>query len=335
MEISNEMKQELLSELELIFPNQLNYKIDNFQRLHGADTETIGFRFIMEEKALELILRLYRGITDRVETEFKTLDSLYKAGLSVPKTYLWRKKAKTVSRSYLIMEKIPGMLLSDYLFQNISDQEKLEKCHLFIQEMANIHNFDWSNYFTETKSIDLDEDPYLYVTQEIKFPKEMINKFNIGELKPLIGWLEKKKEKSEKLSLLHGDYHMNNVIITPEKKLVVIDWANMRLGDFRHDLGFSIVSTSSAGEDFTKPFTDLYQTIAGVKVKNIEYYMILSNLHNFLRIYSALTNPKITNETEITKNMFMNTYRNYTQYLVKIVRTVTGIQLSTLEKALT
>ena len=48
MEISNEMKQELLSELELIFPNQTNYKIDNFQRLHGVDAETFGFRFITE-----------------------------------------------------------------------------------------------------------------------------------------------------------------------------------------------------------------------------------------------------------------------------------------------
>ena len=63
--------------------------------------------------------------------------------------------------------------------------------------------------------------------------------------------------------------------------------------------------------------------------------MILSILHNLLRCYSALTDPQITNETEITKNMFMIAYRNYTQYLVKLVRTVTGIPLPTLEKALT
>lgn len=335
MEISNEMKQELLSELKLIFPNQLNYKIDNFQRLHGADTETFGFRFIIQEKTIELILRLYRGITDRAEKEFNTIHSLYNAGLSVPKTYLWRKKSKTITRSYLIMEKIPGVLLSDYLFQIKSEQEKLDYFRLFIQEMVNIHNSDWSNYFPETKSLDLDEDPYLYVTQEIKFPKKMINKFNVVELKPLIEWLEKKKEKSEQLSLLHGDYHMNNVIITPERNLVVIDWANIRLGDFRHDLGFSIVATSSAGEDVTKSFTDLYHAISGIKVKKIEYFMILSILHNLLRCYSTLTNPQITNETEMTKNMFMITYRNYTQYLVKLVHAVTGIQLPTLEKALT
>lgn len=48
IEISNEMKQKLLSELELIFPNQINYKIDNFQKLHGVDAETFGFRFITE-----------------------------------------------------------------------------------------------------------------------------------------------------------------------------------------------------------------------------------------------------------------------------------------------
>lgn len=335
MEISYEMKQELLNELALLYPNQKRYEIHDFQRLHGADTETFGFTFEIEEKTFQLILRLYRGITDRAEGEFNTIHSLYNTGLSVPKPYFWRKKSKTVSRSYLIMEKIPGELLSDYLFQNKSEQEMLKFFRLFIQEMVNIHTSDWSKYFPEIKLLDLEKDPFLYVNQVMRFPNEMINKFNVVELKPLVEWLKKNKEKSEQLSLVHGDFHMNNVIITPESNLVVIDWANILLGDFRHDLGFSIVTTSSAGEDVTNTFTDLYEKISGIKVKNIEYFMILSILHNLLRCYSALTNPKITNETEITKNMFMITYRSYTQYLVKLVRTVTGIRLPTLEKALT
>ena len=55
------------------------------------------------------------------------------------------------------MEKIPGVLLSDYLFQNKSEQEKLDYFRLFIQEMVNIHTSDWSDYFPETKLLDLDE----------------------------------------------------------------------------------------------------------------------------------------------------------------------------------
>jgi aminoglycoside 3'-phosphotransferase-2 len=335
MNTMDEMKQELLDELALMFPNQSRYTLDEEQKFDGADTETFGFRFVIDEKSLYLILRLYRDITDRAEREFKTLSLLQNAGLSVPKAYFWRKKSKTVSRSYLIMEKIPGVILSDYLQQNKSEDEYIEYFNLFIQEMVNIHNVNWKNLFPEVKSQNLDEDPYFYVDKVIKFPKEKIIEFKIVELMPIIEWLEQNKEKSKHLSMLHGDFHFNNVILTPENKLVVIDWADIRLGDFRHDLAFSIVATSSVGVEVTDSFTELYETLSGRKVKNIEYYMILSILHNLLRCYSALTNPQITNENETTKYMFMTTYKNYTQYLVKIVDIVTGIQLPTLDKALT
>ena len=330
-----EMEQELLDELVLLFPNQSKVKIDNVQKFDGADTETFGFRFVTDEKSLNLILRLYRGITDRAEREFVTISSLHDAGLSVPKAYFWRKKSKTVDRSYLIMEKIPGMILSDYLLKGEIEKDNFEYFNLFIQEMVNIHNVDWKKMFPKVKSQDLDEDPYYYVDKVIKFPKEMINKFNVDELMPVIEWLEDNKEKTEQLSLLHGDFHFNNVIITPENKLVVIDWADIRLGDFRHDLAFSIVATSSAAGDITASFIQYYESVSGRKVRNIEYFMILSIMHNLLRCYSALTNPQITNENEMTKNMFLITYKNYTQHLVKTVNTITGIQLPTLEKALT
>jgi hypothetical protein len=100
-------------------------------------------------------------------------------------------------------------------------------------------------------------------------------------------------------------------------------------------LAFSIIASSSTGVDVTDSFTELYETLSGRKARNLEYFMILSILHNLLRCYSALTNPQITNENETTKNMFMITYKNYTQHLVRTVNTITGIQLPTLEKALT
>jgi aminoglycoside 3'-phosphotransferase-2 len=328
-----EMEQELLNELKFLFPNLSNHKIDNVQKFDGADTETFGFRFVTDEKSLNLILRLYRKITDRAEREFVTINSLNEAGLSVPKAYFWRKKSKTVSRSYLIMEKIPGMILSDFLLQNMTELDYNEYFSLFIQEMVNIHNVDWKDMFPKIKSPDLDENPYFYVEKVIKFPKDMINEYNITDLKPIIEWLEQNKERSEHLSMLHGDFHFNNVILTPNKKLVVIDWADIRVGDFRHDLAFSIVATSSLGVEVIDSFTEFYGSISGRKVRNIEYFMILSILHNLLRCYSAIANPKITNENEITKNMFLITYKNYTQHLVKIVHEITGLELPILAKA--
>ena len=333
MIFTNEIKEEILNELVSDRSDKINFKINDFQKLDGADTETFSFNLLHEKEGKSLILRIYRGISDRAENEFKTLQMLHDANLSVPKPYTWKKHSQGLSRSYMIMEKIPGQIASEYLFSLNRDEEKFEILTSFIQELIKIHNFNWKDQFPDVRKPDIENNPYSFVEQVINYPKEMIIKHNVSELKPLIEWLEKNKEKTENLSLLHGDYHMNNVIATPEGKLVIIDWANIIAGDYRHDLGFAIVATSSGGENVLEHFKNLYQKISGREVKNIEYFMVLSILHNLLRCYSALTNPQITNENETTKKMFMNVYKNYTQYLVKIVKEISGIQLKTLEEA--
>lgn len=335
MEITKELKQELISELMVLFPNQKNYLLDNFQKLQGADTETFSFTLNLSDQAIPLIFRVYRELSDRAENEFKTLKSLFNANFSVPEPLFWNSASPILSRSYLVMRKVPGVLLSDYYWQFTSENEKNKLLSDFIQVLVDIHKFNWRNHFNHLQKPDLKSNPYILVDNLISFPRKMIMENKIIELSHLIEWLEKNKVRSEKLSLIHGDFHMNNIVVTPNGKIVVIDWANLKLGDFRHDLGFTIVAASSSGEDASKKFIQLYQSFSGEEVNDIEYFMILSVLHNILRCYSALINPRITNETDFTKKMFLETYQPYTQYLVKITEKITGIYLRTLDNALT
>lgn len=334
MEITKELKQELISKLKFLFPNQKKYQLVNFQKLEGADTETFSFNLNLENKELPLILRVYRGISDRAENEFKTLQSLLNADLSVPEPLLWNKTSPCLSRSYLIMKKVPGVILAEHYLHKTSEDERNKLISDFIQELVDIHKFNWRNNFHYLKKPDLESNPYILVDNVMSFPRKMIIENKIIELGHIIEWFEKNKVKSERLSLLHGDYHMNNVIATPNGKIVVIDWTDIKLGDFRNDLAFAITTTSSSGEDVSKKFIELYQSFSGDKVNDIEYFMILSSLFNLLRCYSALINPKITNETELTKNMFLETYQTYTQYLVKMTEKITGIYLKTLDNAI-
>ena len=60
---------------------------------------------------------------------------------------------------------------------------------------------------------------------------------------------------------------------------------NILLGDFRIDLAFSIIATSSTRVDVTDSFTNLHETLSGRKVKNwnilqfyqscITYYVVI------------------------------------------------------------
>ncbi|MHA1993256.1 MAG: phosphotransferase family protein [Candidatus Hodarchaeales archaeon] len=337
MRITEELKQEVIDCLLPIFPSERDVTVGNFQHLLGADTDTFSFSYFSNDTDTPLILRIYRQISNRAEKEFNTLHALSTAGISVPVPYIWKKASLSVSRSFLIMEKIPGELLSDYLLNSKSERRRMTGFQQFIQELVNIHSYDWKSGFTDKfllKIPDIENDPYDYINKLVNYPQRMINLHNINDLKPLIGWLKNNKVKTDKLSLLHGDYHMNNVIITPQKNLIVIDWADLKIGDFRHDLAFAILATSSAGLDVSDSFISLYQNISNFEVRDIEYYMILAILHNLLRCYSALHAPPLLGETETTEKMFFETYKSYTKYLTRIVKRITGINLTMLEEAL-
>lgn len=246
MEITDELKQELVDELSTIFGSDKKLFVDTFLRLPGGDAETYSFRLTLDKNCIPLILRVYRSISERAEEEYNTLKSLFDAEISVPEPILWKKNS-TISRSYMIMKKIPGLLLAEYLFSNISDTEKKQLFYNFIEQAVKIHSFKWKNLSYSPKIPDF-----------LSNSKNRIYKYDVNELKPLVKWLEENKVDSDESSLLHGDYHMNNVIATPEGKIVVIDWADIKIGDFRHDLGFAIVTASSAGEDLKDNFVKLY-----------------------------------------------------------------------------
>ncbi|MFT5087098.1 MAG: aminoglycoside phosphotransferase (APT) family kinase protein [Candidatus Latescibacterota bacterium] len=142
---------------------------------------------------------------------------------------------------------------------------------------------------------DLENDPYMFAKDMLSGPARDVEKYGLGELKPLIGWLEDNMKPSEEVVLVHGDYHHSNVIVRPDHSMVVIDWSNIGLSDFRIDLGFTTtMEILMSGGGSVQGVVDVYEQISGRKVKEIEYFMILSNLYNIMRMYSAAVNYEIT-----------------------------------------
>jgi aminoglycoside 3'-phosphotransferase-2 len=333
MNLSNDFKKEIIEEMTRVFPGYSVNKVGDFFRLQGADTITYSFILNQDSVKRDLVLRIYREITDTAEEEFVTLQSLTMANISVPKPYFWKKKSPIISKSYLIMEKIPGIKLADCFATCKNEYERDELIVLFIKELAKLHSLNWKR-FSFLKEYDLQSNPFAFINIRLNRPMKHIKNYDIEELTPLLNWLEKNKKGTNKLTLIHGDYHMNNVILTPKNRISVIDWASIQLGDNRFDLGFSIVATSSLGKDVTKQFLSIYEDFSGERVKNIEYFMILSSLNYILRCYSSIINPEITKENKTTKNMFFNVYKNYTKYIVELVKKTTEFELSLLDKEL-
>jgi aminoglycoside phosphotransferase (APT) family kinase protein len=340
MTVEPEVLNELFDKLVKLHPGEERYEIkDGGSIIGGADTKIDKFDFSFysnnEKIVLPLIIRIFREKQfNRAEKEFKDLEKLYQANLSVPKPYYWKYNEK-IGKYYMVMERIEGQTLDKYLFSS-DDETSPIYIHKFIQELVNIHSFDWkNNEIIQNKYIQ--KDLHTKILLQIETVRRIVDDHEIDEFYPLLDWLKANIRKIEnpELVLIHGDYHPQNCIVDVDGSLVIIDWSNLQIHDYRVDLGFLLVMLNSfAQRDYKQLLLVQYEKLSGRMVKSIDYFMVLSNLFNLLRIYSTLIDPSITNENEETKKVFTGIAKPYSLYLVGMIRSLTGVNMDQLSSEL-
>ena len=329
-------KDEISEKIAVKYPDFRDSKMSEFKQiLGGADTTIYGFDLVSDSKSIPLILRIYRpAFPDSAKIEFTVLQNLYAEGIGVPRPYLCNEKSDATGRAYIIMERIEGTLLSDALHASQSTPRFDQLLESFVRNLVAIHSLDWTKTFTFLDRYNIAENPHLFFTKELAYPKKIIADHHVDSLSPVIDWMEDNQVELREPCLLHSDYHAMNNLVRNESEMVTIDWANAKLGDFRYDLGFAVLVLNSMGFDPTEKMVSLYESISGKKALNLEYFMVLSSLWNLLRIYSCVFDHRITGENEVTANLFTNEYKAYALNIVKTTEETTGVSMDELLGAL-
>lgn len=339
-----EYQCELISQLSPLFPQGKDFRIEKWvQILGGAETITWRFDFLFSVQDLNLsnsitripmVVRIFRqgGHVFQAQREFIIMKELHQAGISLPKTYCYSPSPSVLNTSYLVMDFVEGSLLGEFITRS-SDEEKFKFIAQFIETMLSFHQIKWSSTFPGLIGESEKFDTLHCINQILATPKYLIHKYDIKELIPLLEWLESNKLKIIPSSpvLIHGDFHANNVFVNKQQKLVVLDWSNAKINDFRIDLAFAITSSEGVGGfELKSILITLYEQKSSQKVNDIEFFMILSNFNNLLRMYSLAHNYEITGENEETKNIFQVELGSYASYLHNLIYTETGISIETL-----
>ena len=352
-EINRELQLEILEQLRdplYGFSGFLSPEIRNIEPIFGgADTRIFSFDLCFDDSTqakgsfkeilVPLIIRIFRKDKSHevVKNEYGLMKSLHQAGYSVPKPLLFS-IGKASGRSYIVMERIGGLSLSKKWEQAGEDQAR-DLFDQYIEKMAAIHSFDWKSCLPGYWAPDIGKCPSFFSRYNIDRVSRIVDRYpaELSEVGLVVRWLDEHISEGacEEVVLIHGDYHALNVIVTPDDDLVIIDWTGGRLDDYRLDLGYSIVIMNSDGPmDFKDLSIRKYESLAGKKVRNIEYFMILSNLFNLTRIYSCITDYGITGESGYTRDLYLGAYRSYPEYLIRLIKSETSISLSRLEEAL-
>lgn len=334
--ISDQNKKDLMYILDSHFPIQDNNSLRNFQKLTGGtDTEIFSFDLYSNNSSIKLVMKLFRNRipSSRAKNEYLNLCKLSKTNIHIPKPFGFLDKTCSFNRPFMIMEYIDGGLLTEKLYRLSRIDNTLFKA--FVANLILIHQTNWHILFDDFVPPDIGSDPYIIIKSFINRTETIVKEYDIKEFDPLIDWLKINmiSYPCKEFVLCHGDYHPNNIILNNNNnELVTFDWSNIGLGDRRQDLAFAIVVMNSLTSiDQTDLIITTYERITDIIIEGIKFFEVLTNLFNFLRLYSAACNFTITQETEQTKKVFLNEYKTYSSNVLKLMKSETTLTFPTIE----
>ena len=225
-----------------------------------------------------------------MQREFKIITELSKNNLKVPKPVLLCVDKQISEDDFYIMEYIEGETIADNLIaEKYSDIEKQKITESFISALAELHSFNVLN--SELSDLGKHED---YVSRQLnrwnkQFDAQKVR--DISDLDVATELLFENIPTQQKVSIVHGDYRLDNVRISNNSVAAVVDWELCTLGDPLADLGTVIASWSNKDEIDT-PFIyspslsegfpsrqeilSLYEERSILNLDEIEFYIRLS-----------------------------------------------------------
>jgi len=264
-----------------------------------------------EEKRLPLIIKTYRDNVDPVRQaharyihnqdlrmgvrEWQALRSLGRVGFGVPKVYLHELDSRILGYPFLIMAR------TDSLKKNSPDY-----LDHFAASLAHLHNIAIEKLDLET--LKSPKDDYAFAR---RWPIHFKHVLNIetkhrGQYKRdfdfAIRWLESNVSNNfcPKYSLIHGDSHPGNALLTTDSKITLLDWDSVDIGDPAFDVAnayhtikfFKNPKDPDSAEQIAERFLLKYLKIFKGDIRSrLKFYQVVTLLGYSITSSSGLSSP--------------------------------------------
>ena len=225
-----------------------------------------------------------------MQREYKIITELSKNNLRVPNPIHLCDDKNISQDDFYIMEYIDGETIADNLnAENYSKKDKELITNSFVTTLTELHNFDVQS--SGLKDLGKHEG---YVERQLirwnkQFSAQKVREIN--DLDVATNILLEKIPTQQRVSIVHGDYRLDNVRVKDNNVAAVLDWELCTLGDPLADLGTVIASWADKKEKDT-PFIyspslsggfpsrdkilNLYEENSQLNLNEIEFYVRLS-----------------------------------------------------------
>jgi aminoglycoside phosphotransferase (APT) family kinase protein len=231
----------------------------------------------------------------RCAREFQVLRSLESISFPAPDVYLCEYDSRFLGFPFLIMENVKA------LQKNMN-----EIVDPFAKVLARIHNLKVAELGLTILRTPKDGYAFArrwpihfenYLNLETKHDKRLKKDFDLA-----IRWLKANAENNycPQYSLVHGDYHPDNVCMTTDSRVIVLDWDSIEIGDPALDVGyayhfvkfFSDSRNPSSAEKTAERFISEYmRNFKGDINPRLDFYKMVGILGTSIYYSSGLSNP--------------------------------------------
>jgi len=221
----------------------------------------------------ELVLRIYPGAyaAHKADGEFGVLRSLYEAGYPVPRVYVCECQASPFGRPFIVMERMRGRSMGE-LYLGADGSIKARYLELFCALFVRLHSLDWRRFVKDPAPY---EGPnHLCRHSLARMRTVLVEPFDVPGLAGVLDRLEEGVEDLHRWppSLLHWDFHANNILVDGDGAPIVLDWASAEVSDPRLDIARTLLLNQGAGAGMRAAVLEGYERLSGRRIVDLEWF---------------------------------------------------------------
>lgn len=166
-----------------------------------------------------------------VEREYRVIAALHPTGFPVPRPYALCEDTDIIGAAFYVMEMVEGRVLWSGAMPDADPAERRATYEAMVDTLARLHSID-------PAAVGLGDygAPGNYFERQVRrWTKQYraAETERIEAVERLIEWLPTRLPQQERVSVIHGDYRIDNMIFAPDrpKVIAVLDWELSTLGD--------------------------------------------------------------------------------------------------------
>ena len=212
--------------------------------------------------------------------EFRVLRALEDSPVPSPRALWCDATGDVLGTSFYLMEFVDGSIPLPW-DESIDAPTRTAMHEAFTDTLAALHTFDWKSADLDFLGIpEVETDP---AALELDRCREVLDRIALRPypvLREVIAWLDERRPRTPRLSVIHDDYRMGNFIWRDGQIVSLLDWERAFIGDPMADIAFTRLEALAGWCSISGAIAERYTEKSGIEIDEgrVAYYSTLEML---------------------------------------------------------